>query len=144
MNATALPIQIGLTFPSTSGYGYVIGEQGATLSGGERQRIVIARALLKNPPILILDEATSSLDTETEGKIKRAIEAVRRGRTTFIIAHRMSTVVNADRIVVLDRGRIVETGTFSDLARAGGLFERLMQAGRFEVDLIGTKADAAE
>ena len=123
-------------------YGYIIGEQGAALSGGERQRIAIARALLKNPPVLILDEATSALDTETESKIKRAIEAVRRGRTTFIIAHRMSTVVRAHRIIVLDRGRIVEVGTFRDLARAGGLFERLVEAGRFEGEL-GVAVSAA-
>jgi ATP-binding cassette subfamily B protein len=116
------------------GYQFVIGERGSALSGGERQRIAIARAILKNAPILILDEATSALDNETEAKIKRALDAVRRGRTTFLIAHRLSTVSNADRIVVLDRGRIVEAGTFSELAEAGGLFERLVKAGSFEED----------
>ena len=116
------------------GYQFVIGERGSALSGGERQRIAIARAILKNAPILILDEATSALDNETEAKIKRALDAVRRGRTTFLIAHRLSTVSNADRIVVLDRGRIVEAGTFSELADAGGLFERLVKAGSFEED----------
>ena len=116
------------------GYQFVIGERGSALSGGERQRIAIARAILKSAPILILDEATSALDNETEAKIKRALDAVRRGRTTFLIAHRLSTVSNADRIVVLDRGRIVEAGTFSELAGAGGLFERLVKAGSFEED----------
>ena len=116
------------------GYQFVIGERGSALSGGERQRIAIARAILKSAPILILDEATSALDNETEAKIKPALDAVRRGRTTFLIAHRLSTVSNADRIVVLDRGRIVEAGTFSELAEAGGLFERLVKAGSFEED----------
>ncbi len=117
------------------GYQFVIGERGSALSGGERQRIAIARAILKNAPVLILDEATSALDNETEAKIKRALEAVRRGRTTFLIAHRLSTVANADKIIVLDHGRIVEAGTFDELARAGGLFERLVKAGGFEEDL---------
>ena len=100
------------------GYQFVIGERGSALSGGERQRIAIARAILKNAPILILDEATSALDNETEAKIKRALDAVRRGRTTFLIAHRLSTVANADKILVLDRGRIVEAGTFSRTRRS--------------------------
>ena len=113
----------------------MIGERGAALSGGERQRIAIARAILKNAPILILDEATSALDNETEAKIKRALDAVRRGRTTFLIAHRLSTVSNADKIIVLDHGRMVEAGTFDELAKAGGLFERLVKAGGFEEDL---------
>jgi ATP-binding cassette subfamily B protein len=116
------------------GYQFVIGERGSALSGGERQRIAIARAILKSAPILILDEATSALDNETEAKIKRALDAVRSGRTTFLIAHRLSTVANADKILVLDRGRIVEAGTFSQLAEAGGLFERLVKAGSFEED----------
>ncbi len=117
------------------GYQFVIGERGSALSGGERQRIAIARAILKNAPILILDEATSALDNETEAKIKRALEAVRRGRTTFLIAHRLSTVANADKIIVLDHGRMVEAGAFDELAKAGGLFERLVRAGGFEEDL---------
>ena len=116
------------------GYQFVIGERGTALSGGERQRIAIARAILKNAPILILDEATSALDNETEAKIKRALDAVRRGRTTFLIAHRLSTVANADKILVLEHGRIVEAGTFAGLAAAGGLFERLVKAGSFEED----------
>ena len=109
----------------------MIGERGASLSGGERQRIAIARAILKEAPILILDEATSALDSETEGKIKRALDALRDGRTTFIIAHRLSTVANADRIFVLDQGRIVEQGRFRELVQKGGLFSRLVSEGGF-------------
>nr|WP_280642108.1 glucan ABC transporter ATP-binding protein/ permease [Rhodomicrobium vannielii] len=116
------------------GYGFVIGERGSALSGGERQRIAIARAILKNAPILILDEATSALDNETELKIKRALDRVRRGRTTFLIAHRLSTVASADKILVLEKGRIVEMGTFAALAEAGGIFERLVKAGDFKED----------
>ena len=113
------------------GYGFVIGEGGASLSGGERQRIAIARAILKDAPILILDEATSALDGETEGRIKRALDALRQGRTTFIIAHRLSTVADADRILVLEGGRIVQQGSFAELARADGLFQRLLAGGGF-------------
>ena len=101
------------------GYAFVIGERGASLSGGERQRIAIARAILKDAPILILDEATSALDVETEARIKRALDRLRSGRTTFIIAHRLSTVANADRILVLDGGRVVERGTFRELVAKG-------------------------
>jgi ATP-binding cassette subfamily B protein len=111
------------------GYSFVIGERGNALSGGERQRVAIARAILKNAPILLLDEATSALDNETEAKIKNALEAVRRGRTTFIIAHRLSTVANAEKILVLERGRIVEAGKFAELAEKGQLFSRLVKAG---------------
>jgi ATP-binding cassette subfamily B protein len=113
------------------GYGFVIGERGASLSGGERQRIAIARAILKNAPILILDEATSALDVETESRIKRAMDRVRQGRTTFIIAHRLSTVADADLILVLDGGRIIERGTFRELVAANGLFARLVAEGGF-------------
>jgi ATP-binding cassette subfamily B protein len=113
------------------GYGFVIGEGGASLSGGERQRIAIARAILKDAPILILDEATSALDGETEGRIKRALDALRSGRTTFIIAHRLSTVADADRILVLDGGRIVQQGGFAELAARDGLFQRLLAGGGF-------------
>jgi ATP-binding cassette, subfamily B, beta-glucan exporter len=113
------------------GYGFVIGERGASLSGGERQRIAIARAILKNAPILILDEATSALDVETEARIKRAMDRVREGRTTFIIAHRLSTVADADQILVLDGGRIVERGNFRELVAANGLFARLVAEGGF-------------
>ncbi len=113
------------------GYQFAIGERGQSLSGGERQRIAIARAILKDSPILILDEATSALDAETEGKIKRALDALREGRTTFIIAHRLSTVADADRILVLEQGRIVERGKFRELVQQGGLFARLVAEGGF-------------
>jgi ATP-binding cassette, subfamily B, beta-glucan exporter len=115
------------------GYGFMIGERGASLSGGERQRIAIARAILKDAPILILDEATSALDSETEAKIKRALDTLRTGRTTFVIAHRLSTVADADQILVLDHGQIVERGRFVALAEGSGLFARLVAEGGFTV-----------
>ena len=114
------------------GFGVVIGERGGALSGGERQRLAIARALLKNAPILILDEATSALDTGTEAKIKRALDALRRGRTTFIIAHRLSTVAHADQILVLEQGRILERGTFRELVALNGLFAQMVRDGGFQ------------
>jgi len=115
------------------GYGFVIGERGVALSGGERQRIAIARAILKDAPILVLDEATSALDAETEARIKRALDRLRKGRTTFIIARRLSTVANADEILVLDQGRIVERGRFETLAAGKGLFARMVTEGGFTV-----------
>src|SRR3984957_5103959 len=105
-----------------------IGERGRLLSGGERQRIAIARALLKNPPILILDEATSALDPVTESKVQTALDEVMKDRTTFVIAHRLATVRNATRILVFHDGRIIETGTFDELQRRGGAFSELVQA----------------
>jgi subfamily B ATP-binding cassette protein MsbA len=102
-----------------------VGENGVKLSGGQRQRIAIARALLKNAPVLVLDEATSALDTESERQVQAALEALMRGRTTLVIAHRLSTVAQADRIVVLDRGRIAETGTHRELLERGGIYGRL-------------------
>ncbi|MEQ1670023.1 MAG: glucan ABC transporter ATP-binding protein/ permease [Hyphomicrobium sp.] len=126
------------------GYDFMIGERGASLSGGERQRISIARAILKDAPILILDEATSALDAETEAKIKRALDTLREGRTTFVIAHRLSTVANADEILVLDHGRIVERGTFQGLADGTGLFARLVAEGGFTVPKTTGDAEAPQ
>jgi ATP-binding cassette subfamily B protein len=105
-----------------------VGERGRSLSGGERQRVSIARALLKNPPILILDEATSALDAATEAKLQAALDEVMKNRTTFVIAHRLATIRHASRILVFDGGRVIETGTFDELVRAGGRFAELARA----------------
>ena len=105
-----------------------VGERGRSLSGGERQRISIARALLKDPPILILDEATSALDATTERKVQAALDEVMKGRTTFVIAHRLATVRNATRILVFDQGRIIETGSFDELVARNGRFAELARA----------------
>jgi ATP-binding cassette, subfamily B, beta-glucan exporter len=110
------------------GFDSPVGERGRALSGGERQRLSIARALLKDPPILILDEATSALDAVTEVKVQAALDEVMRHRTTFVIAHRLSTVRNATRILVFENGRIIETGTFDELVRIGGRFAALARA----------------
>jgi len=104
----------------------VVGERGYRFSGGERQRLAIARTILRNPPVLVLDEATSALDVETERQVQEALDALAVGRTTIVIAHRLSTVRDADLIVVLDRGRIVERGTHAELLELGGRYAALV------------------
>jgi ATP-binding cassette subfamily B protein len=107
------------------GYDTFLGDRGMRLSGGQKQRIVIARALLKNPPLLLLDEATSSLDAESEHLVQQALDVAMKNRTTLVIAHRLSTVKQADRIIVLENGRIIETGNHTDLIHQGGLYSNL-------------------
>jgi ATP-binding cassette subfamily B protein len=112
----------------SEGYDTIVGERGHKLSGGERQRLAIARVLLKNPRVLILDEATSSLDTENEGLIQAALVPLMRGRTSLVVAHRLSTIIAADRIFVVEQGRVVESGTHKELLAEGGLYARLYRA----------------
>lgn len=119
-----------------AGYATPVGERGETLSGGQAQRIAIARALLADPRILILDEATSALDAATERLVQDALARLMRGRTTLVIAHRLSTIADADRIVVLDRGRVVETGTWGELLAAGGTFAALVRARKTAEDPV--------
>ena len=107
------------------GYDTVIGDRGTKLSGGQKQRLVIARAILKNPPVLLFDEATSALDSSAEAEVQAAIEKLMEGRTSFVIAHRLSTVQSASRIVVIDRGCIVESGTHSGLLEENGVYRHL-------------------
>ena len=115
------------------GYDTVVGERGYRFSGGERQRIAIARTILRNPPILVLDEATSALDTQTERAVQEALERLAEGRTTIAIAHRLSTVRDADQIVVLDRGLVAEIGTHEELLSAGGRYAALVSRDTEEV-----------
>ncbi|HEV7721695.1 MAG TPA: ABC transporter ATP-binding protein, partial [Iamia sp.] len=123
------------------GYDTVVGERGQKLSGGQRQRISIARAILRDPRILVLDEATSAVDNETEAAIQRSLEAVGRDRTVVVIAHRLSTVRHADRIHVLERGRVVESGTHDELVAGGGLYAALWRVQTGEADPLPTSLD---
>ena len=126
----------------TDGYDTSVGDRGVKLSGGQQQRIAIARAMLKDAPILLLDEATSALDTESERQVQLALDRLRRGRTTLVIAHRLSTVAAADLIYVLDDGRVVESGTHRELQRRGGLYERLCRLQFHELELPETATQA--
>jgi ATP-binding cassette subfamily B protein len=125
------------------GYDSTVGERGQLLSGGERQRISIARALLVNPRILILDEATSSVDNETERDIQLALDNLIKGRTTIAIAHRLTTLQQADRLLVLDHGQIVEEGTHESLLALGGVYRRLYEA-QFRAEAIVTPPAVVE
>jgi len=130
-SANALALEFIEELPE--GFQTIVGERGARLSGGQRQRIAIARALLENAPILILDEATSHLDTESESLVQKALANLIEGRTVIVIAHRLSTIRRADKIVVLDRGRIVETGRHDELVNAGGIYQRLHELQFLEI-----------
>ena len=118
-------IQSGLSVPA--GYDTVIGERGATLSGGQRQRIAIARAILTDPRILILDDATSAIDSATEDQIQKAINHVLAGRTSLVITHRLSQIRRADRIIIIDKARLVAEGTHADLLESNDLYQRIFQ-----------------
>ncbi len=111
----------------------VVGERGTLLSGGQRQRMTIARAVVRNPQVLLLDEATSALDNHSESRVQAALDDARKGRTTIVIAHRLTTIRNADLIVVLDQGRVVESGTWESLEKKGGAFGRLLAAAKSPV-----------
>lgn len=125
--------------PMEGGYQARVGERGITLSGGQKQRLAIARAILRDAPILLLDEATSALDAESEAKVQAALEDLMKDRTTLVIAHRLATILKADRIFVINEGRIVEEGTHADLVKKGGLYARLAKL-QFETDLAARSA----
>ena len=122
----------------SEGYATIVGERGVMLSGGQRQRIAIARAILKNPRILILDEATSSLDETSQVLVQEALEKLMDGRTTLVIAHRLSTIKNANKIVVLRAGKIVESGSHSELISAGGEYASLYETQFRSNDIVET------
>ena len=145
VEAAAMHAQIaGFIRSLPKGYDTMVGERGLKLSGGEKQRVAIARTILKNPPILILDEATSALDTHTEREIQSALKAVSENRTTLIIAHRLSTVVDADEIIVLDRGEIAERGSHEDLLARGGVYAAMWSRQAVEAELEESEPDEAE
>jgi ATP-binding cassette subfamily B protein len=123
------------------GYETVVGERGVTLSGGQRQRVAIARALLMNPRILILDDSLSSVDTQTERLIQEALDKLMEGRTTFVIAHRLSTVRRADVILVMDKGRIAQQGTHEELLRSGGLYREIYELQLKQSDLLPERSE---
>jgi ABC-type multidrug transport system fused ATPase/permease subunit len=125
-----------------NGYETVVGERGVTLSGGQRQRIAIARALTIDPRILILDDSTSSVDTQTEEALQKALKVLMEGRTTFIIAHRLSSVRNADLVLVMDKGCIAQSGTHDSLIKEGGLYQEIikMQLNQFEESIDESEA----
>ncbi|HEY9215604.1 MAG TPA: ATP-binding cassette domain-containing protein, partial [Ancylobacter sp.] len=133
----------GFVRRTPKGYATEVGERGLKLSGGEKQRVAIARTILKAPTILLLDEATSALDSHTEREIQDALDRVSRGRTTLVIAHRLSTVVSADEIIVLEHGRIAERGTHADLMRRRGLYHSMWERQR-EVDRARQTLQAAD
>ena len=127
----------------SAAYKAAIGERGITLSGGERQRLAIARAILRAAPVLLLDEATSALDAENEILVQRALEELKTGRTTLVIAHRLATVLSADRILVMDGGRIVEEGNHASLVGKDGLYARLARL-QFQSGAAALQSSAAE
>lgn len=125
------------------GYDTPVGERGLKLSGGEKQRVAIARTLLKNPPVLLFDEATSALDSRSERAIQHELDQIARHRTTLVIAHRLSTVVHAQQILVMDHGRIVERGTHDELVRADGLYAQMWALQQQRAAAGGEEAEAA-